>query len=47
MKVDEAGKMGMYWLSGLQTFSLMKNVSESLAGRAGIVEMNSFTYSEA
>ena len=47
MKVDEAGKMGMYWLSGSQPFSLMKNVSESLAGRAGIVEMNSFTYSEA
>lgn len=47
MKVDESGEMGMYWLSGSQAFSLMKNVSESLAGRAGIVEMNSFTYSEA
>lgn len=46
MKVDELGEMGMYWLSGSQAFSLMKNVSESLAGRAGIVEMNSFTYSE-
>ena len=46
MKVDEADEMGMYWLSGSQAFGLMKNVSESLAGRAGIVEMNSFTYSE-
>ena len=46
MKVDEANKTGMYWLSGSQAFSLMKGVSESLAGRAGIVEMNSFTYSE-
>lgn len=46
MRVDEAGEMGMYWLSGSQAFSLMENVSESLAGRAGIIEMNSFTYSE-
>lgn len=46
MRVDEAGETGMYWLSGSQAFNLMKNVSESLAGRAGIVEMNSFTYSE-
>lgn len=46
MKVDEEDKTGMYWLSGSQAFSLMKGVSESLAGRAGIVEMNSFTYSE-
>ena len=46
MKVDAEDKTGMYWLSGSQAFSLMKGVSESLAGRAGIVEMNSFTYSE-
>ena len=46
MKVDESNEMGNYWLSGSQAFSLMKNVSESLAGRAGIVEMNSFTYTE-
>lgn len=46
MKVDAEDKTGMYWLSGSQAFSLMKGISESLAGRAGIVEMNSFTYSE-
>ena len=46
MKVDETDEMGMYWLSGSQAFNLMKNVSESLAGRAGIVEMNSFAYAE-
>ena len=46
MKVDAEDKTGMYCLSGSQAFSLMKGVSESLAGRAGIVEMNSFTYSE-
>lgn len=27
-------------------FDLMKNVTESLAGRARIVKMNSFTYNE-
>lgn len=46
MKVDKDKKRGQYWLSGSQLFDLMKNVTESLAGRAGIVKMNSFTYSE-
>ena len=36
----------MYWLTGSQQFKLMKNVNESLAGRVGIVNLNSFTYSE-
>lgn len=46
MKVDNSKERGQYWLSGSQTFNLMKGVSESLAGRAGIVNMNSFTYGE-
>lgn len=46
MKVDKDKTRGQYWLSGSQSFDLMKNVTESLAGRAGIVKMNSFTYSE-
>ena len=46
MKVDKNKARGQYWLSGSQLFDLMKNVTESLAGRAGIVKMNSFTYSE-
>lgn len=46
MKVDKNKERGQYWLSGSQLFDLMKNVTESLAGRAGIVKMNSFTYSE-
>ena len=46
MKVDQDKTRGQYWLSGSQLFDLMKNVTESLAGRAGIVKMNSFTYSE-
>lgn len=46
MKVDQDKTRGQYWLSGSQLFDLMKNVTESLAGRAGIVKMNSFTYGE-
>ncbi len=46
IKVDEEGKRGMYWLTGSQQFYLMKNVSESLAGRVGIVRLNSLTYAE-
>lgn len=44
--VDESNDMGQFWLSGSQKFHLMKGVSESLAGRVGIVNLNSFTYSE-
>ena len=36
----------MYWLTGSQQFHLMNSASESLAGRVGIVNLNSFTYSE-
>ena len=46
IEVDKDDKNGMYWLTGSQQFHLMKNVSESLAGRVGIVNLNSFTYSE-
>ena len=37
--VDKSKKKGQYFLSGSQPFRLMKNVSESLAGRAGILTM--------
>lgn len=46
MKVDANKERGQYWLSGSQAFELMKGVTESLAGRAGILKMNSFTFSE-
>ena len=46
MIVDASPMKGQYWLSGSQAFNLMQGVSESLAGRAGIVEMNSFSYRE-
>lgn len=46
MEVDKDNSRGQYWLSGSQAFELMKGVTETLAGRAGIAKMNSFTYSE-
>ena len=46
INVDKENKNGMYWLTGSQQFHLMKNASESLAGRVGIINLNSFTYSE-
>jgi len=46
IKVDNNNDRGQYWLSGSQVFNLMKGMSESLAGRVGIIEMNSFTYRE-
>lgn len=46
INVDKEKKRGMYWLTGSQQFKLMKNVKESLAGRVGLVRLNSFTYSE-
>jgi predicted AAA+ superfamily ATPase len=38
-RVDEAKVPGQYYLTGSQSLALMQNVSESLAGRAGIIKM--------
>ncbi len=46
MIVDKENERGMYWLTGSQQINLMKNIQESLAGRVGIVKLNSLTYSE-
>ena len=46
MEVDESNEKGKYWLAGSQKFELMKNVSESLAGRVSILEMSSLSFSE-
>lgn len=37
--VDEHKNKGDFWLTGSQMFHLMKNVSESLAGRVGVINM--------
>ena len=46
MSVDESSKMGDFWLTGSQAFHMMKNVSESLAGRIGIVNLLGLSNSE-
>ncbi len=38
--VDSSGKMGQYILSGSQQFSLMAGVTQSLAGRASVIELH-------
>jgi len=46
MSVDNSDKKGQYWLTGSQMFQTMKNVSESLAGRVGIIELLGLSNSE-
>ena len=36
MLLDESKQKGIFFLTGSQSFQLMENVTESLAGRAGI-----------
>lgn len=37
--IDETGEKGQFYLTGSQQFRMMKNVSESLAGRIGILNL--------
>jgi predicted AAA+ superfamily ATPase len=46
MAVDKQKKKGMFWLTGSQQFTLMQNVSESLAGRVAIVELQGLSQAE-
>ena len=39
MSADESGKKGQFFLTGSQQFKMMKNISESLAGRIGIINL--------
>jgi predicted AAA+ superfamily ATPase len=39
MAVDRTRKPNLFWLAGSQQFHLMKGVSESLAGRVGVVHL--------
>lgn len=45
-RVDENKKPGQYWLTGSQNLSLLKNISESLAGRAAISSLFPMTLAE-
>lgn len=46
IRADEKGENGRYYLTGSQMFHMMKEVSESLAGRAGVLSMYSLSRSE-
>lgn len=46
MHVDTHQNKGDYWLTGSQKFHLMKDVSESLAGRIAVIEMYGLSQSE-
>lgn len=45
-RVDQYRQPGMYLLTGSQQWSVLKNISESLAGRAVFVQLEGFTLSE-
>ncbi|MDR0461655.1 MAG: ATP-binding protein [Nitrososphaerota archaeon] len=44
--LDNSKKKGEFFLTGSQSFELMKNVSESLAGRTGILELHGLSMRE-
>ena len=46
LKTETSDKKGQYLLSGSQPLELMKQVSESLSGRAGIVELSGLSLRE-
>ena len=44
--VDTCPGNGLFWLTGSQKFHLMQSVTESLAGRVAILELNGFSQAE-
>jgi len=46
MLVDKSGKNGQIWMTGSQQFELMEHVSDSLAGRIAIIELQGFSIYE-
>lgn len=44
--VDQERRPGQFWLTGSQQFHLMKDVSESLAGRVGVINLLGFSQAE-
>jgi len=44
--IDSNRQAGMFFLTGSQQFSVMKNLSESLAGRVAVMTLLPFSYSE-
>lgn len=46
MRVDDERVPGAFWLTGSQRFQMMQGVSETLAGRVGIVNLMGFSVRE-
>ncbi|MDE7249654.1 MAG: ATP-binding protein, partial [Lachnospiraceae bacterium] len=46
IRAEQGQQNGLYYLTGSQMFPMMKNVSESLAGRVGILSMYSLSRAE-
>ena len=46
MIADKEKRTGMFWLTGSQQFHLMKNISESLAGRVAILDLQGLSQRE-
>lgn len=46
MIADATRKPGMFWLTGSQQFHMMKGISETLAGRVGILNLLGFSIRE-
>lgn len=46
MAVDKSKRSGDYWLTGSQSFLMMRDISESLAGRVGIINLLGLSTSE-
>jgi predicted AAA+ superfamily ATPase len=46
MAVDAAGRPGQFWLTGSQQFQMMSGISETLAGRVGILNLLGFSNRE-
>lgn len=44
--VDQRGRMGEFILTGSQQFGLMSNISQSLAGRVGLLQLLPFSLAE-
>lgn len=46
IEIDRNSNPGQFWLTGSQQFHLMRNITESLAGRVAIIHLHGFSYLE-
>ena len=46
IEVDRRKSKGLFWLTGSQQFHLMKNLSETLAGRVGVLKLQGLSQAE-